>query len=271
MITASPRNATRHDRNVVMKPPMQRAHGGGDRGGRADHRVDAPLRVALEVAVDERLHRGQQQGRAESADDRPEDDDRQEGLGQRHGRRADRVGEEPQRVRALAADEVGGLAAEEDECGRDERLERDRRLDAADRRADVLDDGRDRHVHDRRVDHEDEHRHREQDREAPVRLRGFLRTLRDHLRHAPSSTGFACVVERPGVPMLTAARGRCPPGRPPYGRPARSALEVPPAAWCAAAPGPGSIGPAAHRDHFAMARGGPLRDPRGIPRGGPVA
>ena len=81
MTTSSSRNPTRHDRNVVMKPPSERPDGGGDGGGGADQRVDPLLGGALEVAVDERLHRGQQQRRAESAADGPEDDDRAAGPG----------------------------------------------------------------------------------------------------------------------------------------------------------------------------------------------
>ena len=61
-----------------------------------------------------------------------------------------------------SADEVADLAADQDERGGDERLERDRRLDAADRRAQVMDDRRDRHVHQRGVDDEHEHRHGEE-------------------------------------------------------------------------------------------------------------
>ncbi len=92
---------------------------------------------ALEVAVDERLHRRQQQRRAEPADDRPADDDRQQALRERHRERADRVAEQAEHVRALAADQVADLAADQDERGRHERLERDRRLHAARRRVEV--------------------------------------------------------------------------------------------------------------------------------------
>ena len=73
------------------------------------------------------------------------------------------VAEQAQHVGALAADEIADLAADQDERGRYQRLERDRRLDAADGRAEVVDHRRDRHVHQRRVDDEHEHRHRQQD------------------------------------------------------------------------------------------------------------
>ena len=56
----------------------QRSDRRRDRRRRPDQRVRLLLRRAFEVAVDERLHGGKQQRRAEAADDRPEDDDRGE-------------------------------------------------------------------------------------------------------------------------------------------------------------------------------------------------
>ncbi len=140
----------------------QRADGGGDRRGGADQRVGLLLRRALEVAVDQRLHRRQQQRRAEPADDRPEHDDRGEPLRERHRERAQRVAEQPDDERALASDQVADLAPDQDERRRHQRLQRDRALHAAHGRVEVLDDLRDRHVHQRRVDDEHEHRHRQQ-------------------------------------------------------------------------------------------------------------
>jgi hypothetical protein len=138
--------------------------------------------------VDQGLHRREQVRGAEAADDRPEDDDREEALRQRHRERADGVTQQAEHVRPLPADQVADLAGEEDERGRDERLERDRRLDAAGGRVEVLDDRGDRHVHQRGVDDEDEHRHREEDREPLVSLR-FLRDGRGRLdaHHARAS------------------------------------------------------------------------------------
>jgi hypothetical protein len=78
-----------------------------------------------------------------------------------------RIAEQPERERQLAPEEIADLAADEDERRRHQRLDRDRALHAADRRVEVLHDLRDRNVHERRVDHEDEHRHREQQAEAP--------------------------------------------------------------------------------------------------------
>ena len=48
------------------EPAEQRPDRGGDRGRRTDQRVRLLAGRALEVAVDERLHRGQQERRAEA-------------------------------------------------------------------------------------------------------------------------------------------------------------------------------------------------------------
>ncbi len=74
----------------------QRADRRGDRGRGTDQRVDLLLRLALEVPVDQGLHRRQQQRRAEPADQGPEDDDRGQALRERHRQGADRV---PDRAR----------------------------------------------------------------------------------------------------------------------------------------------------------------------------
>ena len=74
------------------EPAEQRADRGGDRGRGSDQRVGLLPGRPFEVPVDERLHRGQQQRRAEPADDRPEDDDGGEALGDGHRQGADRVG-----------------------------------------------------------------------------------------------------------------------------------------------------------------------------------
>ena len=133
-----------------------------DRARGADQRVHLGLHLALEVAVDQRLHRGQIERGAEAADDGPEDDDRGKALREHHRDGAQRVEDEAGHVGPLAAEEVAQLAADQDEGGRDERLERDRRLNAADGRVEILDHRGDRDVHQRRVDDEDEHRHRQQ-------------------------------------------------------------------------------------------------------------
>ena len=164
------------------EPAEQRADGGRDGGRGADERVDPLLVGALEVAVDERLHRGEQERRAEAAEDRPEDDDRPQVLGEGHRQGADRVAEQAQDVGLLAPDQVADLAADQDERRGDEGLEGDRRLDAAHRGAEVGDDRGDRDVHQGRVDDQDEHRRREQEREPPIELGGRRGGLRRWLR-----------------------------------------------------------------------------------------
>ena len=159
----------------------QRPDGGGDRGRGAHEGVGLLLLGTLEVAVDQRLHRRQQHRRAQPADDRPEHDDRRQALGERHRHGADRVAEQAEDERPLAPDQVADLAPDQDERRRHQRLERDRALHAADRRVEVLDDLRDRHVHQRCVDDEHEHRRREQHGQPPA----ARRPLRRVGAHAP--------------------------------------------------------------------------------------
>ena len=60
----------------------QRSDRGRDRRRGADQRVRLLPGRAVEVAVDQRLHRREQERRAEATDDRPEDDDRGQVLGE---------------------------------------------------------------------------------------------------------------------------------------------------------------------------------------------
>jgi len=62
----------------------------------------------------------------------------------------------PDRERPVAPEDVGELGAEQHERRHDERVERDRRLHALDRRVEVVDDLGDRDVHDARVEHHHE-------------------------------------------------------------------------------------------------------------------
>ena len=89
---------------------QQRPYRSRDRGRRPDQRVRLLPGRSLKVAVDQRLHRGQQQRRAQPADNRPEDDDRREALGERHRQGTDRIGQQAQHVRALAPDQIADLA-----------------------------------------------------------------------------------------------------------------------------------------------------------------
>ena len=61
------------------EPAEQRTDRGGDGCGRPDQGVRLLLHRPFEVAVDQRLHRRQQQRRPQPADDRPEHDDRGRG------------------------------------------------------------------------------------------------------------------------------------------------------------------------------------------------
>jgi hypothetical protein len=74
----------------------------------------------------------------------------------------------PSPARVLAPDQVADFAADQDECRRHERFESDSRLHRAHRRPEIVNHSRDRHIHQRRVDDEDEHRHRQEDRELDV-------------------------------------------------------------------------------------------------------
>ncbi len=175
----------------------QRSDCRGDRSCRTDERVGLLLILSLEVAVDQGLHRGQQQRGAKPTDDRPEDDDRGQALRQRHRQRADGVAEQAEHIRPLAADEISHLAPDQDEGGRHQRLQRDRRLNAAGRRVQIVHHRRDRDVHQRRVDHEHEHRHREQNRQpsiAPGRLR------RDRDRRVAALDRARCLLSHPRTP-----------------------------------------------------------------------
>jgi hypothetical protein len=161
---------------------------GGDRRRGADERVGAPLHGALEVPVDQRLHRGKEERRAEAADDRPEDDDRQQALRQRHRESTGRVAQQPEHVRALATHQIADLAPDQDERRRHERFQRDRRLHTAGGRVEIVHDRRNRDVHQRRVDDQHKHRHRKQDREPHVAARLLHRhALRFHAQRLTAS------------------------------------------------------------------------------------
>jgi hypothetical protein len=89
-------------------------------------------------------------------------------LGERHGGRTYRVAEQAEHVRAFTSEEIADLAADQDERGRYQCLECDCRLHAAHRRVEIPDDRGDGHIHDRGVDDQYEHGHRQQDGEPPI-------------------------------------------------------------------------------------------------------
>ena len=125
----------------------------------------------------------------------------------RHRQGADGVAEQTQHVGPLAPDEIADLAADQDERGRDQRLERDRRLDAADGRVEILDHRRDRHVHQRRVDDEHEHRHGQQEREPRIG-RSLLRIAAGHSFGHGRSTILARCRARVGESSLVGIGAR---------------------------------------------------------------
>ena len=117
MTTASIANPTRHERRVVKAPPMSGPIAAAMAPDGPDHREDLGLHLPVEVAVDQRLHRGEIERSAEAADHGPEDDDRGEALREHHRDGAQRIEDEAGDVSPLAAEEVAQLAADHDEGG----------------------------------------------------------------------------------------------------------------------------------------------------------
>ena len=172
--TPRPRQHGQDDQALHKKPgapredsrdeaSQQRPDRGRDRSRGADQRKDPRTLLPLEVAVDQRLHRREVERGAETPDDSPENDDRAQALREDHRTRPNQIEEQAGDKGALPAEEIADLAADQDERGRHQRLDRHRRLDPAHRRIQVVDDSRDRDVHKRRVDHEHEHRRRQED------------------------------------------------------------------------------------------------------------
>ena len=211
MMTTSSPKPTRHDRYVVTNPPSS-----------------GPIAAAIAAAAPTSAYAcfwaapvklpwisdciaGSSSEAPEPADDRPEDDDGGEALGQRHGQRADGVGHQPEHVGPLAADQVADLAVDQDERGRDQRLERDGGLHPAGRGVQVPDDRGDRHVHQRRVDHQDEHRHGQQDHQSAVpRARGFIAFVRSGT-HGPPNCSWPgrFYLTQSGWPIGSSRLGAC--------------------------------------------------------------
>ena len=138
--------------------------------------------------MDQRLHRREIERRSEPTENRPEDDDRRQALRKHHRQRPNRVEHHADHERALASEQIADLAADQNERGGHERLDRHRRLDTAHRRVEVMDNRRDRHVHERRVDNEHEHRRRQKDALTRNAARAFSRI---HAHHPPRATALA--------------------------------------------------------------------------------
>ena len=128
----APREERRHE------AADQRADRRRDRARRPDQREDLRPRLSFEVPVDQGLHRRQVERGAESADDGPEHDDRRQALCEHHRERAKHVEHQTDHIGPLAAEEVAKLAADQDEGGRHQCLDRDCRLDTTDGRIEVL-------------------------------------------------------------------------------------------------------------------------------------
>ena len=84
MITASSRKPTRQREQGGEKAADQGSDCGADGGRCTGQGVDLDLGLALEVAVDQRLHRRKLEGGTKATDHCPEDDDRRKVLGDRH-------------------------------------------------------------------------------------------------------------------------------------------------------------------------------------------
>ena len=146
----------------------QRAGGDRDRGGPPEQRIGQRAVLALVGGGGERRYGRHHQHGAEPLDPRPADQQDGEVRAQRGGERPDAVDRQADRERAVAAQDVAELRAEQHERRHHERVQRDRRLHALDRRVEVFDDLRDRHVHHARVEHHDELRRREDEHGEPL-------------------------------------------------------------------------------------------------------
>ena len=93
----------------------------------------------------------------------------------------------PDDERPLAPKQIADLAADQNERGRHERLDRHRRLNTAHRRIQVVNNRRDGHVHERRVDHEHEHRRRQKD---PLTRNATRAFSRNHAHRPPRATAL---------------------------------------------------------------------------------
>ena len=86
----------------------------------------------------------------------PAEEEHRDARAQRRRERADRVDDRTDDERPPPAPHVAELRAEQHERGHRQRVERDRGLHRVDARVEVFHDRRDRHVHDRAVEHHHE-------------------------------------------------------------------------------------------------------------------
>ena len=167
-----------HEDDLTYEDHPPRQHGRGpaaddgtdsDTGARhaADDGIGRLPLLALEVAGDERGHRGKHQRRADALEDRPPEGQLRDRL--RHGgdARASRVDDEADHEGAPTADDVPDLAAGEHQHGHHQAVQGDDRLDGGHGRVEVRDQLTDRDIHDRLVQHHDELGARERDQRPP--------------------------------------------------------------------------------------------------------
>ena len=157
----------RHDHDLAhehVAPREVRGHPAADDrpdgDGRCRDPADEAVRegplLALVVRGDERGDRGHDEHGTEALDQRPaEQQDRKAGA-DRRDQRPSGVDREAHGERPVLPPDVADLCAGEHERRHDERVRRDRELDALDRGVEVLDDLRDRDVHDGAVEHHHE-------------------------------------------------------------------------------------------------------------------
>ena len=146
----------------------QRARGDRDRGDPAEQRVrQRPLTALIRSGRERRDRRHHEHG-AEPLDPRPADQQHGEVRAQRRRERPDPIDHQPERERPVGAQDVAELRPEQHERRHHQRVHRDRRLHALDRRVEVLDDLRDRHVHDARIEHHHELRRGKDDHRKPL-------------------------------------------------------------------------------------------------------
>ena len=146
----------------------QRAGGDRDRGDPAEQRVRQRALAALIGGGRERRDRRHHEHGTEPLDAGPADQQHGEVRAQRRRERPEPVDRQPERERAVGAQDVAELRPEQHERRHHQRVQRDRRLHALDRRVEVLDDLRDRHVHHARIEHHHELRRGKDDHRKPL-------------------------------------------------------------------------------------------------------
>ena len=170
-----------------------------------EQRVRERAVLALVGGGGERRDRRHHEHGAEPLDARPADQQDGEVRAQRRRERPDAVDRQPDRERAVGAQDVAELRAEQHERRHHQRVQRDRGLHALDRRVEVLDDLRDRHVHHARVEHHDElGRGQDEHREPLAHARPTLPGLR-HLGGHATATPRCCIEARGTLPVLVAS------------------------------------------------------------------